>query len=365
MKKLTTYRPLSVILMAVLLVAGFQMLKEKPLDQPMFKAEVLLVEEQEGAYQKLQLKDELGKTFSVENDETYQISPRLFEKGDRVLVDTENLYIVDFNRSKTLFGLFMLFVITVLVVAGWQGIGALVGLGFSFLVLFYFVLPQILNGAAPVTTAIIGSVLIIPLTFYSSHGVNRKTSIAILSTILTLIVAGVLASIFADIAHITGLASEESSFLTLDTAASIDFQGLVLAGMLISILGILDDITISQASVVEQLKSVKESISISELFARAMRVGRDHISSMVNTLILVYTGASLPLILLFLDYNQPFSLVINYEFMSEEIVRTLVGSISLILAVPITTLLAAFMIGKVKPSPGMGSSTGNSSCCKR
>jgi len=349
MKKLTTYRPLSVILMAVLLIVGFQTLKQKTVDQSMFKAEVLLVEEQEGAYQKLKLKDELGKTFFVENDESYQANPRLFSVGDKVLVDAKNLYIVDYNRSNTLFGLFMLFVVTVLVVAGWQGIGALLGLGFSFLVLFYFVLPQILNGAEPVLTAIIGSLLIIPLTFYSSHGVNRKTSVAILGTVLTLVMAGILASIFADLAHITGLASEESNFLSLDAAAHVNFQGLVLAGMLISILGVLDDITISQASVVQQLKSAKQKISNTELFTRAMRVGRDHISSMVNTLILVYTGASLPLLLLFLDYSQPFSQLINYEFMSEEIVRTLVGSISLILAVPITTFLAVFLAGKNHP----------------
>ena len=201
---------------------------------------------------------------------------------------------------------------------------------------------MILQGHSPVLVAILGSVLIIPLTFYPSHGVNRKTNIAIVSTFLTLVIAGLLASFFSDFTHLTGLASEESNFLKIGTAEQIDFQGLILAGILISILGILDDITISQASIVQQLKLAKPDIQFTELFGRALSVGRDHIASLVNTLILVYTGASLPLLLLFLDQSVGFQSIINLEFMAEEVVRTLIGSVALILAVPITTVLAAF-----------------------
>lgn len=299
-----------------------------------------------------------GENITIENDETMVVVPRKFQVDDKVmvayLVQEEGpgiFYLAEYDRSAPIFWLFVIFVLVVLVVASWQGIGSLVGMAFSFVVLFKFILPQILNGAPPVATAIWGSLLIIPATFYASHGFQRKTTVAVVSTVITLIITGLIATFFADWGHLSGLASDEASFLKLDTAQNIDFRGLVLAGMIISILGILDDITISQASVVQQLKQVKEKMSFSELYGRAMKVGHDHISSMVNTLILVYTGASLPILLLFLDRSKQFMEVINYEFLSEEIIRTLVGSIGLILAVPITTLLAALVLSRSSSSP--------------
>ncbi len=169
-------------------------------------------------------------------------------------------------------------------------------------------------------------------------------------TLLTLIVTSLIAYIFADWGNLTGFASEEASYLQMDTAKNIDFRTLVLAGIIISLMGILDDVTISQTSIVQQLKAAKEKISFSELYKRSMIVGRDHIASIVNTLILIYAGASLPLLLLLLDYSESLSTVMNYEFMAEEIIQTLVASIGLILAIPITTLLACLTIGKVKAS---------------
>lgn len=297
----------------------------------------------------VQIKDN-KENITIVNDESYSTHPREFNGGDKVMLafaeEIGEYYIIDYYRTPILLILFGIFILVVVIVAGWQGLGALLGMLLSFLVIFKLILPLILNGYSPVMAAIIGSLIIIPATFYSSHGFSKKTSVAVFSTLLTLIFAGLISTLFANLGNLTGQSSEEVAFLSIETANLIDFKGLVLAGMIISILGVLDDITISQASVVRQLKSAKNNISLSELYLRSMKVGRDHISSMVNTLILVYTGASLPLLLLFMEKSQNFSKVINLEFISEEIIRTLVGSISLILAVPITTFIAVLVLSK-------------------
>ncbi len=293
-----------------------------------------------------------NKIISLINDEKYEFSPREFKVGDKVMIihtiGETDYFIADYIRTPVLTWLFILFVVVVLLVAGLQGLGALVGLFITFLVLFKIILPLIIQGFPPVWAAILGAIIIIPSTFYCSHGVNRKTNTAILSTLISLIIAGLLADLFASWGNLTGLASSEVGFLQPETAQKIDFRGLLLAGMIISILGVMDDITIAQASVVNEIKNIKQKISKVKLFSHAMKVGHDHISSMVNTLILVYTGAALPLLLLFLDKSQEFFTIINNEFMAEEIIRTLVGSIGLVLAVPITTFLAIFMIKSKK-----------------
>ncbi len=293
-----------------------------------------------------------GELLTIENDEALVVEPRVFEPGDKVMIahlktaEGDYFYIAEYDRSSALFWLLAIFVAIVVLVASWQGIGSLIGLALSFIVLFKYVLPQILSGAPPVTTAIIGSLFIIPIVFYSSHGFERKTTVAVISTIITLIITGILATFFASWANLTGLASAEASYLSFETAQRIDFRGLVLAGLIISVLGIMNDVTISQAAIVQELKQVKRKISFGELYLRSMRIGRDHIASMVNTLILVYTGVSLPLLLVFLDRSKWFMEVINYEFLTEEIVRTFVGSIGLVLAIPITTLLAAALLSR-------------------
>jgi len=295
------------------------------------------------------------KTINIENDETLISNARIFKEGDKILVThyrsqdgVETYYISDYLRNNVLIWLFILFILVVLVVTRWQGLGSILGMAISFLVIFKLILPLILSGTNPIYAAILGSLIIIPSTFYFSHGINRKTSVAVGGTLLTLIVTGLLATFFAKIGHLTGLSTEELTFLKIETKDLIDFRGLVLAGMMISILGILDDITISQASVIQQLKNTKTGIKFTELYGRGMTVGSDHIASMVNTLILVYTGASLPLLLVFMNHSEQFSEVINYEFIAQEVIETLVGSIGLIMAVPITTLLACILIKKTK-----------------
>jgi uncharacterized membrane protein len=350
-KKFLSYFLVLILSVVLLLIPTGSVVDESTSSSSnLLEGEIIKASDFDSGLQFLEVKLDNGPVVSFDNDESLSVNPRLFEVGDDVVLASSklqngltNYYVTDYQRRGALLMLFLIFVGAVLIVARWQGLGSIMGMFFSFLVLFKVVLPQILNGTDPVLAAISGTILIIPVAFYLSHGFNRKTHVAVLGTFVTLIVTGILAKVFAELGSLSGLASEEAGFLKLETASNIDFGGIVLAGMIISVLGILDDITISQSSIVSQLKGAKKNISFKELYSRSMAVGRDHISSLVNTLVLVYTGASLPLLLLFLDHSQPFLQIINLEFIAEEIILTLVGSIGLIMAVPLTTFIACII----------------------
>jgi len=291
-----------------------------------------------------------GEIVASKEDVTNILNNRDFKIGDKVMVEYnkehEQFFISDFIRTGSLVLLFAIFVVLVIAVAKWQGVGAIAGMIVSFLILFKITIPAILNGNDPIFVAVVSAALIVPATFYMSYGFNKKTHVAVFGTLITLAIAGVLASIFSDMANLTGLASEEASFLKMGTAERINFKGLLLAGMLIGILGVLDDITIAQVSVVNEIHKHKPEIKKKELYKSAMNVGKDHIASMVNTIILIYTGAALPLLLLFFDYSESIGNILNLELIAEEIIRTLIGSIGLILAVPITTAIAVVVFLK-------------------
>lgn len=245
--------------------------------------------------------------------------------------------------------LFVIFVVVAALLVGrFQGFSSLLGMGFSFLVIFKFILPQISSGKDPVQSAILGSLAIVPFTFILSHGANRKTIVAISGTIISLVIAGFLALIFVEATKLTGFSSEEAGFLQAYKGSLINIKGLLLAGIIIGLLGVLDDITVSQSAIVQELKNTDIKLRPVEIYRKAMVVGKDHIASVINTIILVYTGAALPLLILFVDNPRPFLEVVNYEVIAEEVVRTLVGSIGLILAVPITTLIATSFLEREK-----------------
>ncbi len=247
-------------------------------------------------------------------------------------------------RIPSLVSLVIVFVVVVLLVSGMHGVRSLLGLVFSFIVIFKFVLPQIISGSNPIVVALLASVVILMVSYFLSHGVNSKSIIAIAGTLGALTVTGMLALVYGNLVGLTGLGSEEAGFL-LDTLPRESFYKLMLAGMIIGSLGVLDDITISQASIVEELKKANHRLGMSELFISAMRVGHDHIASLVNTLVLVYAGSALPLLLLFLVSQIGYVDLLNYEALAEEIVRTLVASIGLVSAVPLTTLIASYWYG--------------------
>lgn len=308
-------------------------------------------------YQKMELQvtsgSKNGKTITVENGNVPVVNVRDFKVGEKVIVtiskmpDGKDFYtITDYVRRDALAWLFGIFVAMTIIIGGIRGAASLFGMGISFAVIFLFILPQISAGNDPILIAIIGAVFIIPSTFYLSHGFNKKTTFAVIGTLIALTLTGVLASTFVEGARLTGLASEEAVFIQAMQQNTINIKGLLLAGIIIGVLGILDDITISQAAIVSQLKKTNPKLSFQELYARAMDIGKDHIASVVNTLVLVYTGAALPLLLLFINNPLPFSDVINYEILAEEIVRTLVASIGLIMAVPLTTFLTSYFLTK-------------------
>jgi len=310
-------------------------------------------------YQKLELTVMSGsqenKKIIVENgnlplanEQKYRIDDKVMVSISRGMNGTVSYYISDYMRRDALIVLFFIFIFITILIAKWRGLMSLLGMGVSFLIIFSFILPQISAGANSVGIAILGSLIIIPVSFFLSHGINKKTLVAIGGTLIALIITGFLSTFFVETARLTGFASEEAGFLQVAKQGAINMRGLLLAGIIIGVLGVLDDITISQSSIVFQLKETNTRLSMDELYKRAMDVGQDHISSMVNTLILVYTGAALPLLLLFINNPHPFSQIVNYEIIADEIIRTLVGSIGLVISVPITTFLATFVASKKK-----------------
>lgn len=308
-------------------------------------------------YQKLQIRitkgSIKGKVITVENGGSPMAQTVLYEKGDDVMISyTKDLegedvfFITDYVRTPGLLYLFVFFAILSVVIGGRKGAFSIGAMIFSFAVIFIFILPQIQNGRDPVMISVLASFLIIPVTFYLSHGFEKKTTVSIAGTFIALVLTGLLSAIFVNSTHLSGMSSEDALLLQSAGSGGVNLKGLLLAGIIIGALGVLDDITVSQTAVVYQLHDLKPELPFTDLFARSLRIGRDHIASMINTLVLVYTGASLPLLLIFLNNPRPFGDILNLEMISTEIVRTLVGSIGLILAVPITTYLACYFVKK-------------------
>ncbi len=246
-----------------------------------------------------------------------------------------------------------LFVACICIFGGMQGIRGLVALIGSLFFISVFLLPGILHGYSPVLVSMGVSALIIVLGSYVTHGFNRTTSAAVVGMLITIGITGAFAFWSIDAAHLTGFASEETTYLNFGTAGSIDFVGLLLGGIMIGLLGVLYDAAIGQAVAVEELLRAGIN-SRKHLYARGLRIGREHIGALVNTLAIAYVGASLPLLLLLqISGNTNPAMTLNQELFASEIVRTMVGSIGLILAVPITTLVAVYLLwGRIKHEPG-------------
>jgi uncharacterized membrane protein len=246
----------------------------------------------------------------------------------------------DFQRGRPMLLLALFFVAIVLVFARLRGVLSLLGLGASLAVVLLFLVPAILDGKSPVAVAIVGSLAVALITIPLAHGRGPKTLAAVLGTAASLLLTALLAWIFTKAAHLTGFSNEEAATLGL-AGADISLEGLVLAGMVIGALGVLDDVTVSQASTVMAVRSANPALGFRALFAAAQRVGRDHVSATVNTLVLAYVGASLPILLIFSSSDLGFGEALSTEIVATQVVATLVGSIGLIAAVPLTTALAA------------------------
>ncbi|PIR03799.1 MAG: hypothetical protein COV59_03955 [Candidatus Magasanikbacteria bacterium CG11_big_fil_rev_8_21_14_0_20_39_34] len=276
--------------------------------------------------------------------------------GEKVVVgrslnefDTqETYYIADVYRLHALLWFFLFFIFVALIFAGKHGMHAFIGLGLSFFVIMYFIVPKIISGSNPFLISFVGTMAIACFSIYVAHGIKPRTHIAFFSTIVTIFISLLLAYIAVHSMRLFGLGSEEAFYLRFSPKGEINLQGLLLGGIIIGTLGILDDITTAQAASVDEIHKANSSLSFGELYKRGLSVGKEHIISLVNTLVLAYTGASFPLLLLFNIYQQPIWLTLNSEILIEEIARMLVGSISLIFAVPITTALAAYVFSRKK-----------------
>jgi uncharacterized membrane protein len=271
--------------------------------------------------------------------------------GDRVVLNhfPENderfdYQLADRQRRPTLYLLAGLFAIAVVMMGRWRGLAALGGLIVSIAVIVRFSLPAVLAGGSPIVVAVLSAIAIAYCALYLAHGFNALTSVALLGTVGALAITVFLSWLFSNAANFTGLASDDAGLLQT-LVGEVDIVGLLLAGTVIGALGALDDMTVTQASAVAELHAANPLLPARQLYVRGMRIGRDHISSTVNTLALAYVGASLPTFLIFAVSAQSLGTIANSETVAVEIVRTLVGSIGLVAAVPITTALAAFVVG--------------------
>jgi uncharacterized membrane protein len=248
---------------------------------------------------------------------------------------------LDRERRPALFALTVVFAVAVVLLGRLRGLAALVGLVSTFFIILEFLLPAIISGGAPTVVAAFAASAIAYIALYLAHGFGPMTTIALLGTLASLVLTVALGSIFVGVAEFSGLASEEAFLINLG-GGNVDVSGLVLAGVIIGALGAIDDMTVTQASAVSELVGSGSDRTRTSLFRAGLRIGRDHVSSTVNTLFLAYVGASLPLLLLFVLTDQSPLFVANREIVATEIVRALVGSIGLVASVPLTTWLASY-----------------------
>jgi uncharacterized membrane protein len=307
-----------------------------------------------------------GEVFTMQNGVLRDQPQNRLQPGRRVVVermvrpDGSVLHLSrEPYRLPALGWLFGIFVLLGVLLGGIRGLGSAVGLVVSVAVLLLFVVPEIAAGGDPLLVSLVGSYGIACTSLFLAHGFHRRTAVAFLSTALTLAFAAAAAFLSVRFASLFGMGSEESVFLATGQFSGINLRGLLVGGFIIGTLGVLDDITTAQSAAVEEISKANPALAASDLLAAGMSVGREHIASLINTLALAYAGSSMPLLLLFhSDAGLPSWVVLNGEFIAEEIVRTLVGSTALLVAVPVSTWLAVQLLrnrtGKVLPSSSCG-----------
>jgi uncharacterized membrane protein len=298
--------------------------------------------------------DYAGQTFSVTYGKNQVRSDETrFKVGDQVYImigqgpdGSLKATYTDFDRTGVLLLLLLVFVLAVLAMGRWKGFGSLVSLCFSMFIILAYIIPHVLTGDDPVQVSLIGSGILLGVSLYMTYGWNLKTHASVISMVVTLLITGLLTALFVDMAHLTGYGDENALYLIQLSSVQINPQGLLLGGMIIGTLGILDDLVTSQSAAVVEIHGANPTLNFKQTFLRAIHIGQDHVAATVNTLVLSYTGASLPLLLVFTLAQGSFQYLINSEMLAEEIVRTLVGSLGLVAAVPISTLVATFIITK-------------------
>lgn len=301
-----------------------------------------------------------GELVTFRNDFTQvDEGDRFFLVYTKTVDGFERYAVQEVDRTIPLAVLVLVFVGAVLLLSGWQGVRSIVSLIVSIGVVIFVLLPLLLAGYPPVltTTLIAGGILVIAIV--ATHGWNMRSAVALAGTWIAVAFTGILSTIFVSLTTLTGFSSDESVFLNVSTNGTLDFTGLLLAAIIIGVIGVLDDIAITQVAVVRELWEHDNAMDPRELYRKALRVGKEHVGALVNTLVFAYTGAALPLLLLFSNTTASGITLINQEVLTTEIVRTLVGSIGLILTVPITTALAVWLRGRLGGGGGGGHSHGH------
>ncbi len=286
-----------------------------------------------------------GEVITIENDYLE------LEKGDKFYFNhnvdingRETYGIVNIDRKDSLMFLTALFVLAVIIFGGWQGVRALFALAGSFFAIFFILMPGLLNGWNPLFASFLVASGILFAAIFFTHGFNRESVVAYCGTMISVLFTGVFAILAVHGADLSGFTADEAVYLNFNTQGSLDFTGLLLGAIIIGVLGVLDDIAVTQSAVVSELYGSNPNMSRREAYKRALRVGREHVGALVNTLVLAYTGAALPLLLYFYLAPTGFGATVNSELFATEIVRMIVGSIGLILTVPMVTFLAAFYL---------------------
>lgn len=292
-----------------------------------------------GTLQPVEITPEIAQSRGVEAGDSIR-----YLDLSRIMPDQPNtLIFVDFVRSVPMVLLAVLYAVVVVAVARWRGFRAILGLAGAFVVLAQFVLPGLVEGKPPLLLGLIGSVVIMVGVLYFAHGFSARTSTALLGTMFGLGVTALMAGWATDAAYLTGV-GDEDTYQLVNMADTISLSGVIMCGLIISGLGVLNDVTITQSSAVWEMYELAPQASARRLFAGAMRVGRDHIASTVYTIAFAYAGAALPVLILVSLYERPLFDTLSSGELAEEIVRTLVGSIGLVLAIPMTTLIAVLVV---------------------
>lgn len=305
--------------------------------------------------QKLQVKENgtgVTRPIDVGSVDIPVSSAGKYHVGEKVVLVSQvddqghiQYFITDQYRIPVLLWLLVGFFVIVVVVSQMKGLTSLIGMILSLLVLLFYMVPQIVHGANPVVVSILAAGVISAIIIYCGHGFGYRSHISLFCMLVTLALVGLMSHAVVKLAYLNGIGDETAGYLQFSGLKNINLQGLFLGGIILAALSVLDDSVVSQVSVVYQLKDVKHDISFRELFFRGMEVGKDHISTLVNTLILAYAGASLPLFILFtINTGTPMWVSLNDQMIAEEVVRTLTGSIGLVLSIPLTTFVAAYVV---------------------
>ena len=294
----------------------------------------------EGEYAGIPMEIDYGKRQLRSDDYDLTVGSRVMVSISKTPDNVINAYFVDFVRTTPLFWLTIIFAVAIIVISRWKGVRALLSMAFSLYLIIDQIIPHILNGDDPLWVSIIGSIILLGVTLYLTYGWNLKTHSSVISMVLVLLLTGALSGLFVIFTKLNGTGDENVMFLMQMMEKPLNLRGLLLGGMIIGALGVLDDLVTTQSAAVFELHHANPNFGFRALYNSAMRIGQDHVAATVNTLVLAYAGASLPMLLMFSLGHGNYGYIINFSFIAEEVVRTLVGSLGLIAAVPLTTAIA-------------------------